>query len=83
MRRQQRCDNKVDPERRSLGGSQTTPVEHDFAGIAGFHQLDRFLELRVREAVGDNRRNVETGLDHGSHFVPGFVHLPAVNAFDG
>ena len=31
------------------------PVEHDFAGIPGFHQLDRFLKLRVREAMGNNR----------------------------
>src|SRR4029077_15639137 len=30
------------------------PVEDDFAGVARFHQLDGFLELRVREAVCDH-----------------------------
>src|SRR4029450_10404343 len=46
------------------------PIQNDLAGVAGFHQLDGFLELCVGEAVGNHRRDVETGLDHRGHFGP-------------
>src|SRR5205823_2081532 len=59
------------------------PIEHDFAGVAGFHELDGFTEFFVGKSVRDDRRDVEPGLDERGHFVPGFVHLAAVNAFDG
>ncbi len=59
------------------------PIEHDLAGVAGFHQLDRFAKFGVGKAVGDDRRDVEAALDHRGHFVPGFVHLAAINSFDG
>jgi hypothetical protein len=39
----------------SASDSAFAPVEHNFAGVAGFHQLDRFLELCVGEAVRDDR----------------------------
>lgn len=50
--------------------------------LSDFHELDGFLELCVREAVRDDRRNVEATLDHRCHFVPGCIHLAAVNAID-
>src|SRR6202162_3620658 len=59
-----------------------TPIEHDFAGVAGFHELDSFAKLAEREAVGDDRGDVEAGLDERGHLVPGFVHLAAINSFD-
>ena len=31
------------------------PIENDLAGVAGFHQLDGFLELRVGKAVRNHR----------------------------
>ena len=34
---------------------QFGPVEHDLAGVAGFHQLDAFPEFRAGKAVGDDR----------------------------
>ncbi len=64
-----------------VGVSWLAPVEDDLAGVARLHQLDRFLELRVGKAMRDDRRDIEAALDHGSHFVPGFVHLAAVNSF--
>src|SRR5262249_31743848 len=65
-----------------VDGLASAPIEHDFAGVAGFHQLDGFLELRVGEAVRDDRRDIQAALDHGGHFVPRFIHFAAVNAFD-
>ncbi len=35
------------------------------------------------EAVGDDGADVEAALEHDGHFIPGFVHLAAINAFDG
>jgi len=58
------------------------PVEHDLSRVTRFHQFNRFLKFGVGEAVGDDRRNVEPALDHGRHFVPGFIHFPAVDSFD-
>src|SRR5438552_3362980 len=34
------------------------------------------------EPVGDDRPDVKAAMQHHGHLVPGFVHLPAVNAFD-
>src|SRR5438093_7340552 len=34
------------------------------------------------EPVGDDRSDVKAALQHYGHLVPGFVHFPAVNAFD-
>src|SRR6266566_4677357 len=59
------------------------PIEHDFAGVAGFHELDGFAEFFVGKAVRDDRRDVEPGLDERGHFVPGFIHLASVNSFNG
>src|SRR6266478_5371815 len=61
---------------------QAAPVEHDFPGVAGFHQLDGFFELCIGEAVSDDRRDIEAALDHRRHLVPGFIHLAAVDSFD-
>ena len=37
---------------------------------------------RNAEAVGDGGRDVQPGLEHHRHLVPGLVHLPAVDAPD-
>src|SRR5258707_1326587 len=58
------------------------PVQNDFAGVAGFHQLDGFLEFGVLKVMSDYRRNIEAALDHRGHFVPLFVHFAAVNSLD-
>src|ERR1051325_47972 len=59
------------------------PVEDDFAGVAGAHDVEAFLKVPAGEAMGDNGADVEAGLEHDSHFVPGFVHFAAVDALDG
>src|SRR6202162_4748071 len=63
--------------------SALAPIEDALAGVARFHQLDRVAKFSKGKAVGDDRRDVEATLDHRGHFVPGFVHLAAVNSFDG
>ena len=55
IKTRQKCANKVDPERPSIGGSQIAPIQHDFAGISGFHQFNGLLKFRVREAMCNNR----------------------------
>ena len=51
----------------------------DGAGTSGG---ERRLVLAVVEAVGDGRRDVQPGLEHHRHLVPGLVHLAAVDAAD-
>ena len=36
--------------------------EEDFAGFAGFQQVHRFVELRERKTVGDDRREVDAAI---------------------
>ena len=48
----------------------------------GAHDLEALLELGVGEAVRDDRRDVQPGLEHHRHLVPGLVHLAAVDALD-
>ena len=52
---------------------------HDFARVAGFHQLDAFLELCVREAVRDERRNIEASVNHSRDLL---IHFAPVNPLD-
>src|SRR5437868_15530491 len=53
------------------------PVEHDLAGAALQHRLEAGLEVGIGHAVGDDRGESETGLDHRRHLVPGLEHLAA------
>src|SRR6266436_5878076 len=68
------------PKLLSLG---STPLQDDFAGLAGKHDIKPFLEFGIMESVSDHRVDIKSALQHDSHFVPGLVHLTAVNAFDG
>ena len=46
-----------------LRKSPFTPSEDDFAGLAGFHQFDRVLELSVGKVVSDDRSDIDAALD--------------------
>ena len=35
------------------------------------------------KAVGDDRGNVQTRLNHRLHHIPGLIHLSTVDALDG
>src|SRR5674476_871876 len=50
------------------------------SGDAGAGGLERGGVLAEREPVRDRGRDVEPGLEHHRHLVPGLVHLPAVDA---
>ena len=58
------------------------PVQNDLAGQAGTHDVEPFLEFVDGEVVGYHRRYVQSTLDQGGHFVPGFEHFPAIDALD-
>src|SRR5204863_6756811 len=58
------------------------PIEHDFSRLPGLHELEAFMEVAIRKTVGNDRRNIETALDERGHLVPGFEHLPAVDALN-
>ena len=46
------------------------------------HGLEAFFEFAVVEAMGDDRRYVQTALEHDGHLVPSLIHFPAVDTLD-
>src|SRR6185295_4900201 len=61
----------------------SVPVEDDLAGLALQHRLEALFELLIREAMGDDRFEIEARLNQRRHLVPGLENLTAINAFDG
>src|ERR1700754_1981428 len=59
------------------------PVEHHLAGLAGLHGLEALAVVLVGHLVGDQRLQVETGLQQAQHLAPGGEHLAAIDALDG
>ena len=59
------------------------PVHDDLAGVALAGRGEGGLELAEAEAMGDGRSDVQPGLEHDGHLVPGLVHLAAVDAAQG
>src|SRR5262249_45383466 len=59
------------------------PIEYDFAGVTDFNQFDCFFKLGVGKWVLNDGENIKPALIHRGHFVPGFVNLAAVKAFNG
>src|SRR6202050_5199397 len=55
------------------------PVENNYPGIADFHGGESFLIFIPFVAMRDHRLDIEPRFQHHTHFVPGFIHLPAVN----
>src|SRR5438105_1030185 len=47
-----------------------TPIENDLSALPRMPDRERFLELLIRIAVGDHRRDVEAGLHEHRHLVP-------------
>src|SRR6478672_4486012 len=66
---------------RVLGG--LVPVQNHLAGLTRAHGLEAFLEALVAHLVGDQRGQVQTGLQQAQHLAPGREHLAAVDALDG
>src|SRR5437868_15180713 len=58
------------------------PVEDDLAGLAGDRRGEALLIIGVRQAVGDERIEVQARLEHGRHLVPGLENLAPVNPLD-
>src|SRR5690349_20435464 len=69
-------------DRNPATGSALLPIEHDFTGVAGLHQLNRFLELGIGKPVGDDGGDVQPALNQGRHLIPRFIHLPSVDALN-
>src|SRR5712692_5247379 len=55
------------------------PVHDDLAALTRPHHVERFREILRREAVRDDRRDVEPALEHRAHAVPGLEHLAPVD----
>ena len=64
------------------GRSEDTnfPSQNNFPAIAFFHDFECLLKFSVMEAVRNNRCDIQTRQQHLLHFVPGFIHLAAINA---
>src|SRR4028118_1701288 len=74
-----RCCSKLPYMRTSFDCSASVPAEDDLAGAALEHRLEALLEVLIGQAVGDDGRQVEPGLDHHAHLVPGLENLAPVN----
>ncbi len=59
---------------------ESVPAQHDLAGLAGFHQVETFLEAVDRQLVGHHLAQREAGQYQLGHLVPGLVHLAAVDS---
>src|SRR3712207_2396753 len=58
------------------------PVQDDLARLPAGGGGEGLLVIVTAEVVRDDGRDVESGLDHHRHGVPGLVHLAAVDALD-
>lgn len=59
------------------------PIQDDFARVTRQHDLEALLELAGRKAMRDHRTNIESTFQHDTHLIPGLIHLPTIDAFDG
>src|SRR6185437_13648257 len=62
--------------------SAGAPVQDDLSALPRVPDRERLLVVLEREAVRDDRRDVETRLHEDGHLVPGLEDLPAVDASD-
>src|SRR6185437_5563323 len=69
--------------RKPRTSGEALPVEDDLAGVTGAHGLESLLEFVPLQAMGDDSADVESGLQHDGHLVPGLIHFTSVNASDG
>src|SRR5260370_1047234 len=65
-----------------LNQSQSPPIQNHLPRLPARHHFKTFLEFNQMEPVGDGRLEVKAGFEHDRHFVPGLIHLAAINAFD-
>ena len=67
----------------ALAAAEAARAEPDLAAVARQHRVEALLEIGEGKAVGDDGPDIEAALEHHGHLVPGFVHLAAVDSFDG
>ena len=61
---------------------QLRPVQNDLSGIAAVHGLKALFKVTHIEMMRDDRRNIESALEHRGHLIPRFKHLTSVDAAD-
>ena len=64
----------------SVGRASRRDVKHHFAGLAGIQRAKTLVESLKLQMVGDDRRDIETALQHGEHLVPGLVHFATIDS---
>ena len=55
------------------------PIEYNFSRLSAHHRVKALLEVRVVEAVRNDRCQIESALHHVRHLVP-VVHFAAIDA---
>ena len=63
-----------------MSSGYVAPVEDYLAGVAGAHGGEAVFVVAPVHAMGDDGGDVEAGLEHDGHHVPGLVHLAAVDS---
>src|SRR5215469_6132345 len=61
---------------------QFTPLQDNFPGLAALDELECFFVLLVGKSMGNYWQDIQTGLQHCGHLVPGLVHLTPIDSFD-
>lgn len=56
------------------------PIQNHLPAFAPEHRFETLFEIVDLEAVGDDAGYVEAVFQHGDHLVPGFEHLPPIDA---
>ena len=51
--------------------------------MSGAHYLKGGFVIAKIISMGDDGLDIQTRLNHDGHFIPGFIHLPAIDTLDG
>src|SRR4051794_19177940 len=57
------------------------PIQNHLAAVTAPHRGEALFKVPPCQSMGNHWRNVETGLQHHGHLVPGLIHFTSIYAF--
>src|SRR5688572_16652915 len=62
--------------------SSLFPSQYHLSAHPAPHHIKTLLKILVPKTMRDHRLDIQAGLEHHRHLVPGLIHLAAVDSFD-
>ena len=59
------------------------PIQDEPSRMTAVHDIESFPEVVYGEPMGNDRADIQSGLESGDHLVPGFEYFPAVYSLNG